>query len=155
MMDKAEDCLDLAKTQHDIADKQHERADKLDTLAETQRAIADQQHERADKLDSLAKTQHEMADQQHDSADKLDTLGQALTADAVELKGELEMAAGRSSPRMRSGPTRKSPRRSSRNKPFVVMPGLDPGIHLFRKLFEEMDCRVNPRDRLERSLARQ
>jgi hypothetical protein len=24
------------------------------------------------------------------------------------------------------------------------MPGLDPGIHLFRKLFEEMDCRVKP-----------
>jgi hypothetical protein len=26
----------------------------------------------------------------------------------------------------------------------IVMPGLDPGIHLLRKLFEEMDCRVKP-----------
>lgn len=86
LMDKAEDCLDLAKTQH---------------------ATADQQHDTADKLDTLAKTQHEIADKQHASADKLDTLGQALTADAVELKGEMEIAAGRSSPRMRERPDPK------------------------------------------------
>lgn len=71
-MEKAEDSFDLAKTQHELADKQHESAHK----------------------------QHESADRQHESADKLDTLGHALEAEAVELKGEMEMDAGRTSPRL-------------------------------------------------------
>lgn len=40
LMDKAQDCFDVAKTQHEIADKQHE--------------IADKQSDNADKLDTIA-----------------------------------------------------------------------------------------------------
>lgn len=32
LMDKAQDCFDVAKTQHEIADKQSDNADKLDTI---------------------------------------------------------------------------------------------------------------------------
>ena len=63
IMEKAEDCLDLAKTQHEIADQQHA-----------------------------------IADQQQDSADKLDTLGHALIAEAIDLKGEMEIVAARVNP---------------------------------------------------------
>lgn len=73
---KAEDCFDLAKTQHDIADKQHE--------------IADRQHASADNLDN--------------SADRLDALGHALQADAVEIKGETEIVAARTSPPFEEAP---------------------------------------------------
>jgi hypothetical protein len=80
LMDKAEDCLDLAKTQHKAADQQHEIADK-------QHEISHELHDNAAKLDT--------------SADKLDTVGGALITEALELKGELEMDAGRTSPRLR------------------------------------------------------
>jgi hypothetical protein len=73
LIDKAEDCFELAKSQHKAADLQH--------------VLADKQHENADKLDT--------------GADKLDTVGDALTADAMELKGSLEMDARRTSPRLR------------------------------------------------------
>jgi hypothetical protein len=80
LMNKAEDCLDLAKTQHKAADQQHEIADK-------QHEISHEQHDSAAKLDT--------------SADKLDIVSDALIAEAIELKGELEMDAGRTSPRLR------------------------------------------------------
>jgi hypothetical protein len=74
LIDKAEDCFDLAKAQHKAADLQH--------------VLADKQHENADKLDT--------------SADKLDTVGDALTNDAIELRGDLEIEARRTSPRLQS-----------------------------------------------------
>jgi hypothetical protein len=54
--------------------------------------------DKAENCLDLAKAQHKIADKQHDSADKLETIGHALEDDAVELKGELEMVAGRGSP---------------------------------------------------------
>src|ERR1700726_1011234 len=79
LMDKAEDCFDLAKTQHKSADQQHDIADKQNKLAQ-------EQHENANRLGT--------------SADKLDTVGQALEDEAISLKGELEMDAVRNSPRL-------------------------------------------------------
>ena len=32
LINKAQDCFDVAKTQHEIADKQSDNADKLDTI---------------------------------------------------------------------------------------------------------------------------
>jgi uncharacterized membrane protein YgaE (UPF0421/DUF939 family) len=81
LTERADDCFDLAKTQHKAADQQHELANK-------QHDLAHQQHENAETLDA--------------SADKLDTVGQALEAQAISLKGELEIDAGRTSPRLRS-----------------------------------------------------
>jgi hypothetical protein len=75
LMEKAEDCFDLAKTQHGIADQQHE--------------IAARQHKNADKLDA--------------SARKLDAVGHALEVDAVEITGKDEMVVGRTSPRLLDG----------------------------------------------------
>jgi hypothetical protein len=92
LMEKAEDSFDLAKTQHELADQQHASADKLHARAHAQHEMADKQHEHAHK-------QHENADKQHESADKLDTLGRELQAGAVELKGEMEIDAVRTSPR--------------------------------------------------------
>jgi hypothetical protein len=80
LSEKADDCFDLDKIQHNAADQQHEIADK-------QHQLSHEQHENADKLVT--------------SADKLDTVGQALEAEAISLKGELEMDTGRTSPRLR------------------------------------------------------
>jgi len=77
LAERAEDCFDRAQIQHAHADKQHDSAAA--------------QHVSADK-------QHASAERQHASADKLITLGVALEADAVELKGEIEMVAGWNSP---------------------------------------------------------
>jgi hypothetical protein len=71
LIDKAEDCFDRAKAGHEQADKQHE--------------IAEVQHQNADKVEA--------------SADHLVTLGKALVADAVELKGEMEIVAAQNSHR--------------------------------------------------------
>jgi hypothetical protein len=73
LLDKAEDCRDLAETQHDIANKQHDSA--------------------ARQLDNAGKLAA--------SADALDALGRELEADAVEIKGEMEMVAARTSPALR------------------------------------------------------
>lgn len=83
LAERAEDCFDRAQIQHASADKQH--------------ASAAAQHASADK-------QHASAERQHASADKLVTLGVALEADAVELNGEIEMVAGRSSPQIEINP---------------------------------------------------
>jgi hypothetical protein len=72
LTDKAKDCFDLANTQHRAAGAQH--------------VLADRQHENAGRLDV--------------SADRLEILGEALTADAIELKGDLEIVAQRTSERL-------------------------------------------------------
>jgi hypothetical protein len=91
LLDKAEDCFGLAKTQHEIADKQHE--------------IAASQHSSADNLDT--------------SADKLAALGHALEADAVELKGETEIIAARTDPRPREGAASMAPKAGSPPPPAI------------------------------------
>lgn len=70
LLKKADDCFDLAKTQHATADKQHE--------------IAARQHSNADQLDT--------------SADKLVALGHSLEAEAVEIKGATDSVSVRSNP---------------------------------------------------------
>lgn len=75
LIDKAEDCFDLAKAGHAQADKQHE--------------IAVTQHQNADKVDA--------------NADHLETLGNALIGDALELKGEMEFVAARTSQTLPGG----------------------------------------------------
>jgi hypothetical protein len=77
LLDKADDCFDLAKTQHNLAEKQHESAALQQENADKQQAIAAQQHSDADKLDT--------------KADKLDALGHELEANAVEIKGETQL----------------------------------------------------------------
>jgi hypothetical protein len=67
LLEKAEECFDVAKSQQILADKQHQ-------IAKTQRENADQQHALAVKQDS--------------NADKLATVGYALEASAVEIKGD-------------------------------------------------------------------
>jgi hypothetical protein len=69
LIDKAEDCFDLAKAGHAQADSQHE--------------VAATQHQNAEKVDA--------------NADRLETLGRALVGDALELKGEMEFVAARAS----------------------------------------------------------
>jgi hypothetical protein len=81
LSERADDCFDLARTQHKAADQQHE-------LANMQHHLAHEQHENAETLDA--------------SADRLDTVGQALEAQALSLKGELEVNGGQTSPRLRS-----------------------------------------------------
>ena len=82
LVEKADDCFDLAKSQHETADKQHEAADK----------------------------QHEAAHKQDDSADELDTLGHALVDSAVEIKGQMELNVGRNSPPFNSRPNDLKPK---------------------------------------------
>src|SRR5476649_1717337 len=74
-LDKAEDCLDLAKTLHSASDQQHKIADSKNDTAHAQ-------HYNASKLDA--------------NADKLEKVSEALIADAIEVGGELSMAAERS-----------------------------------------------------------
>ena len=64
LMTKAEDCFNRAKVGHAEADSQH--------------VIADSQHLHAEKLDV--------------SADHLETMGHGLIGDALEIKGEIEVA---------------------------------------------------------------
>ena len=77
LLAKAEDCFDLAKTQHVEADAQHDIADTQLNVAARQKRIGIQQHKGADKLDA--------------SADKLDALGHALVDNAVEIMGDTIM----------------------------------------------------------------
>ena len=74
---KAEECFDLAKTQHEAADVQHQIAARLDDIAKRQHLNADAQHE-------VATAQRKTADYLDASANELDVLGRAITADAVE-----------------------------------------------------------------------
>ena len=66
LIKKAADCFDVAETQRHVADKQHQ----------------------------IASTQHCSADELETSARKLEALGHALEADAAEIKGNTEVAAG-------------------------------------------------------------
>lgn len=86
LLRKAENCFDLAKTQHQAAEVGHDiAARQLDTAAR-QKQVGLRQHENADKLDT--------------NADKLVALGHALETDAVDLKGEAEEMTARTSPRI-------------------------------------------------------
>jgi hypothetical protein len=58
--------------------------------------------DKAEECFDLAKAQEKIAD-------KLDTMGDQLTAGAVVLKGELELDAARTSPRLRT-PVEPTPR---------------------------------------------
>ena len=104
LVEKAEDCIALAKTQHQIADKQHEIADKQHEIADNQDNFADKPHEAAEEQREAADEQHEAADQQHEAAVRLDTLGTAMISDAAGVKGEMEVDSGRTSPPLRERP---------------------------------------------------
>jgi hypothetical protein len=66
-LDKAKECLDVARALHRASDQQHKIADsKNDTV--------DAQHYNASKLDA--------------NADKLEAVSGALIADAIEVRGE-------------------------------------------------------------------
>jgi hypothetical protein len=80
-LDKAEDCLDLAKALHSASDQQHKIADSKNDTAHAQ-------HYNASKLDA--------------NADKLDKVSEALIADAIEVRSESAMDAER--PRFRKQP---------------------------------------------------
>ena len=95
---RAEDCFDLAKTQHDAADLQHSiasrqlnNADKQHDIASQQLDKADKQHANADTQQEIAATQHESADGLEASAGKLKALGNALIDEAVAIKAETQL----------------------------------------------------------------
>jgi diguanylate cyclase (GGDEF)-like protein len=81
LLEKAEDCFDLAKSEQTLADKHHE-------VAATQHENADQQHELAAEQNSNADNLEAVAVKLEAHADKLDTMGHALEAKAVEIKGD-------------------------------------------------------------------
>jgi hypothetical protein len=70
----AEDCLDLAKTQHEAAEAQHQIAARIDANAQKQRQNADEQQK-------IATAQRKTADRLDSSAEKLDAIGRAITKD--------------------------------------------------------------------------
>jgi predicted ATP-dependent serine protease len=72
-LERADDCFDLASTQHDMPEQQ-QIATRQQQNAKLQQDIATRQHIEADKLST--------------KADKLDALGNGLVADAAEIKGE-------------------------------------------------------------------
>jgi hypothetical protein len=74
LLERADDCFDLAQTQRDMADHQHEMAKRQQDNADMQQGIAVRQHVDAGKLSA--------------KADMLDALGNELVADAAEIKGE-------------------------------------------------------------------
>jgi hypothetical protein len=74
LLEKAEDCFDLAARQKDLAVKHHEIASIERKNAERQHALAVEQDSNADKLDA--------------SAAKLATMGHELAARAVAIKGD-------------------------------------------------------------------
>jgi hypothetical protein len=93
-LEKAEECFGLAKIQHEAADAQHEMAaEQLDN--------AQRQYANAEKQKDTATKQHANAEKLAANADKLDELGHMLNENALEIKGEAEMANGRNSPRFR------------------------------------------------------
>jgi septal ring factor EnvC (AmiA/AmiB activator) len=76
LLGTAIDCLDLAKSQQDLADKTHE-------IAAGQRKNADQQHE-------LAAKQDRNANRLDANAKKLAALGHALETNKAETNGDPE-----------------------------------------------------------------
>ena len=103
-VEKAEDCIALAKTQHQIADKQHEIADKQHEIADNQDNFLDKPDQAAEEQREAADEQHEAADQQHDAAVRLNALGTAMISDAVGAKGEVEVHSKPTSPPLRERP---------------------------------------------------
>ena len=55
---------------------------------------------RAEECFDAAEAQHVDADKQHADAEQLVTIGKALEADAIELNGEIEFVAARTSPEL-------------------------------------------------------
>ena len=74
LLEKSEDCFDLAKTHHELAETMHEIAAQQIDNAEKQKAIAAQQNINADKVD--------------EKAEKLVAFGTALEADALQVMGD-------------------------------------------------------------------
>jgi hypothetical protein len=81
LLRKSIDCLDLAQSQQNLANKTHE-------LSAEQRENADRQHELAAKQDSTANKLDE-------NAKKLETMGHALEASAMETMGDTMGCAAR------------------------------------------------------------
>ena len=78
LLNKSEDCLDLAKSQHELAATMHDGAAKQIANAKTQIAIAEQQHINADKVAA--------------KGGQLDTFSQELQADALKVMGDTIVA---------------------------------------------------------------
>jgi len=77
-LDKAGDCFELARKQHEAAEIQHANADRqLDN--------ADKHHANATEQEAIAAKQHERASVIATAADKLQSLGHSLEADAVKI----------------------------------------------------------------------
>jgi hypothetical protein len=74
---KAEECLDLAATEHQAADAQHQIAARVGDNAK-------QQQQSADAQAKIAEIQHESADHLNASAVRLDALGRKIIADVVK-----------------------------------------------------------------------
>jgi hypothetical protein len=74
LLDKSEDCFDLAKAHHELAEMMHQVAAQQIDNAEKQKVIAAQQHINAAKVDAKAET--------------LGALGSALEADALQVMGD-------------------------------------------------------------------
>jgi hypothetical protein len=98
ILKRAEDCFELAKTQHDAADLQHSIAARQLNNAGKQHDIAARQFDNVDNQHANAGIQEEIAAKQHESADQLDVsamklraLGRALVDDAAEVTGETEL----------------------------------------------------------------
>jgi hypothetical protein len=73
LMERADDCVALAKSHHLQAEKQHEGASRQLVNASAQEDIAAVQHRNADRLESKAET--------------LEALARLLKADAVKISG--------------------------------------------------------------------
>jgi hypothetical protein len=74
LLKKANECIDIAKDQHHLAERLHE--------------VASQQLNNAEKQQDIAQRQHQSADMLEDKASKLDDVGNALEAKAVAMAGE-------------------------------------------------------------------
>jgi elongation factor P--beta-lysine ligase len=74
VLERSEDCFDLAKAHHELAEMMHQVAAQQIDNAEKQKVIAAQQHINAAKVDAKAET--------------LGALGSALEADALQVMGD-------------------------------------------------------------------
>ena len=71
LLDRADDCFDLAKSHHAQAESEHEGAARQLANASVQEIIATNQHRNADQLEA--------------KANMLEGLGRSLAADAAEI----------------------------------------------------------------------
>lgn len=74
LLAKAEQCFELAKSEHELETNLHE--------------VAARQIDNADKQKEIAAKQHRSADRLAATANNLENLGQALEASAVEVIGD-------------------------------------------------------------------